>query len=887
LYKKIIAICAVLFCIAGCNSKTKEELYADALQQSKNGNPNGAIVLLKNALEKDLNYLDARYQLAKAYMDAGKYEQAEKEFRKVLRQNPSRSDIKLDLARVYNATKKPDLAMNEAGEYLKAHPKSADALEIIGIAYAFSNKPDEAEKYLLQALKIEPQRIAAKLDLAGIYMAWNRDTDARLLLDQIIKGDPNNSRAYYLLAGIESSVGNKDKAIEIYQKLYSINKSDSNALYKSGLIYIDKGEIDKAEKMAGYLLQKFPDRAEGNRLKGLVSYYKKNFNEAISLLQASIRMQPNMEAYYFLGLSLYSRGELENALSQFRQILDHNPSFIQARLLTGMILLKQKRIDDSISEMTRILQADDKHALAHNLLGSAYMAKGMYEDGMKELSRATELDPRIIDAHLKKGLFHLSRGRTKEAETELNTAVKVAPEILNTRLLLSTYYVRQNNYAKAFAIIKEGINKKNGDAILYNSMASIRFAEHKPSEGLKLLQKAKETDPKLFASYFNLANYFAVTGEYEKSLSEYGAVLQNDPGNVKSMLSMAALLELQGRDNEAITFYTKAKDTKDPAAFIAMANYFLKKKDNGRAVNVLNEAIYVIPRNTAALELKGKVYLKGKQYKDAIKVFDDLEAILPERGLPLKITAYVMMKDIGKAVEQARRIINRKPNSAYGYMLLASIYESQNNLDQAVTEALNGLKVDRKNLQASMMLGNLYARKKDNNAAMRAFEDALYKNPHFAPAYFAQGTLLDVGGHKKEAIMKYRAALEKSGNYVPALNNLAYLYADGFGSAQEAVRLAVTAFKLEPGNPAIMDTLGYALLKNGRKADALKVLEKAATLLPENANAQYHLALALKENGDQSQARAKVERALQLGDFSEKNQAKTLLAELSKPIERD
>ena len=58
----------LLILLTSCGGKTKEELYAEGMKQVKDGNHNGAIVLFKNALEKDQNYVDARYQLARAYL---------------------------------------------------------------------------------------------------------------------------------------------------------------------------------------------------------------------------------------------------------------------------------------------------------------------------------------------------------------------------------------------------------------------------------------------------------------------------------------------------------------------------------------------------------------------------------------------------------------------------------------------------------------------------------------------------------------------------------------------------------------------------------------------------------------------------------------------------
>lgn len=573
-------------------------------------------------------------------------------------------------------------------------------------------KTPRKRRCLLQALKGEPSRISAKLELAGIYGAQKKIGEAKEILSGVIAQEPKNSRAYYMLASLEASAGNRDKSLEIYRKIVEINPSDAVALYKIGMIYLDKGERDRAAKAAEEIVAKFPKRAEGYRLKGIVAYQRQNLAEAAAELQRANKIQPTTEGYYFLGLSLYGKGELETALSQFRVILDHNPSFIKARLLTGMILLSQKRIDDSIVEINKVLQADGENALAHNLLGSAYMAKGMNEEGVKELNRATELDPGLIDAHIRKGIFHLSKGNDKEAETDLRTAVKVRPELLNTRLILFSHYMRRNDKTKALAVLKEGLTGKKEDAVLYNSMAAIMLAENKPAEAVKYLQKAKDADPAYFAPYFNLATFHAASGHYDKALNEYGAVLQKDSKNLKAMLSTAALLELNGKEGEALNWYTRAKETKDISAYIALAGYHAKKKDTAKALPVLDEAIKTSPRNADALELKGRLCMSEKKYREAIKAFDDLEAINPERGISLKINAYVAMKEIPKAVEQARRVIALKPDSSTGYLMLAFVYESQNDLERAVTELKNGLNKSKDNPQVALKLANLYMRKR-------------------------------------------------------------------------------------------------------------------------------------------------------------------------------
>ena len=295
---------------------------------------------------------------------------------------------------------------------------------------------------------------------------------------------------------------------------------------------------------------------------------------------------------------------------------------------------------------------------------------------------------------------------------------------------------------------------------------------------------------------------------------------------------------------------------------------------------MLDEAIKLDSRNLAALEMKGKILVSENKGKEALKAFEEIEARNPDAGLALKIGAYVQLKEYPKALEQARRVIDKYPRSAQGYLIQASIREKQNDTAGAISEVNNGLRVDPRNVQAMLNLGRLHETRRDYSQAMAAYAEAVKVKPDFAPAHFAQGALLDLTGKKKEALAKYATALEKAPNYTPALNNLAYLYADGYGSKTEALRLAITAYKQEPGNAGLMDTLGYALLKNNRREDAKKALEQAAKLLPDNPTVSYHLAMAYKETGDRAKAATALQKALAAGNFQDAAAARALQAEL-------
>ena len=881
--RKIVMLLLIVACISGCGGKSKEELYADGLKKVKEGNANGAIVLFRNALEKDPNYLEARYQLGKAYLATAKYEQAEKELQKVLHANPTRKDILIDLAKVYNGTRKPEQAIKQIREYLKSNPENADTLETLAISEALSDRLDVAEQDLIKALKLDPNRITTKLKLAGVFANQKKTEQAKELLTGFIKEKPTEARAYFMLAQLELSQGHKEKALKVYQDLAVVDPKNPAPVYKIGVLSNDMGHPDKADAIADDLMKRFPKRGEGYRLKGMLYYVKKNYPEAITSLQKSIQMQPVVEAFYYLGMSMYMRKEYEGALSQFRTILDRTPDAAQVRLMVAMIYLAQQRLDDSIAELQKVLKDNDRNALAHNMLGNAYMAKGMFAEGMRELNRATDLDPKLVDAYLKKGIYHLSTGNLKETESDLKTALQVAPDVLNNRLILSAYYLRLKNFDKAVAVLKEGLTKTKADAALYNNIASVMFMQKKNAEGLEYLQKAKEIDPAFLNTYFNTATWYATNGEQEKAIAEFKAVLQKDPQNLKALLTLAAYYESKGSDGETLAYFAKAIETKNPSAYVALANFYMKKKQSDKALDMIDGAIKSMPKNPDLLELKGRIYLADKKTKEAIGVFEQVEAINAERGILLKIQTYVSGKEFARAADEARRLIEVKPKSARGYMILAEIYEAQGNRDRAIDELKKGVRADSANTAALIQLGYTFARKKDYPQAMATFEEVLRKDPKAsAPALFGLGSMYEEQGKKQEALKKYRESLERSPAYVPALNNLASLYADGIGGKPaEGLVMAEKAVKSEPNNPNVLDTYGYLLLKNGRVAEARKILERVSSILPGNPTVNYHLALAYRDSGDRAQAISRVNKALEAGRFQEETQARQLLAELT------
>jgi Flp pilus assembly protein TadD len=124
--------------------------------------------------------------------------------------------------------------------------------------------------------------------------------------------------------------------------------------------------------------------------------------------------------------------------------------------------------------------------------------------------------------------------------------------------------------------------------------------------------------------------------------------------------------------------------------------------------------------------------------------------------------------------------------------------------------------------------------------------------------------LLMQRGKRAEATGLYAEFVTPTSDDPIALNNAAMLLGEQPATRDEAVKLAERAKELMPDNPAILDTLGWALVRRGATRDlarASALLNQAATRLP-TPEVTFHLGAAKLAAGDTSEGQKLIRRAL-------------------------
>jgi len=143
------------------------------------------------------------------------------------------------------------------------------------------------------------------------------------------------------------------------------------------------------------------------------------------------------------------------------------------------------------------------------------------------------------------------------------------------------------------------------------------------------------------------------------------------------------------------------------------------------------------------------------------------------------------------------------------------------------------------------------------------------------------GIIYDTQKKYDKAKEQYQKALKINPKFVPAANNLAYLYAEKGENIDEALNLAQSAKEQFPDDPHISDTLGWIYYKKNVFTLAITYLKEASGKIPDQSMMRYHLGMAYYKNGDKELAKIELRKALELDPkFSGAEDAKDTLARL-------
>ena len=164
---------------------------------------------------------------AEAFESQGKWDDAAKQYRLILQQNPRMPGIHFRLGRLLLSKANPpatvaEEAKTEMQQELEIDPSNAGAEYVLGALAQQNQQWDEAIPHFSRAAKLDPSFGDAFLGLGACLGSAKRYSEAIPPLETAVKLQPENPAPHYLLAIAYSRIGRKedgDKQFAIQKQL--------------------------------------------------------------------------------------------------------------------------------------------------------------------------------------------------------------------------------------------------------------------------------------------------------------------------------------------------------------------------------------------------------------------------------------------------------------------------------------------------------------------------------------------------------------------------------------------------------------------------------------------------------------------------------------------
>jgi len=504
------------------------------------------------------------------------------------------------------------------------------------------------------------------------------------------------------------------KKKKINQELTSSASSSKQNVIQQGLNYFNRGEYPKAIRsfnQASKMSSEVKSRESGEK------------TEKIPQMLA--------EAYFRRAVSLYSKGQARQVISELHQAVQHNPKSGIYFYHLGLAYHRNGNLDRAIPWYQRALEAEPSNSRFQYHLAIAYMESGRFPECQETLKQVNDamgdygmalslLLQENPEAVLKlfenkdegyalffKGVACMMLDDYKQAKAELRNAVKIEPDCDMTQYYLGIAYAKSNNLFSAVktweSIKDDGVKNLVKDDLMdiYRKLSAEYVKKDALDKSVKIWEKMLKLNPEneiaknnLVRAYFLEGNRFAEQDNLKHAISRWERVAQLAPDNADVMQNLALAhdkledpwsanqywgqvvslwkqdLRSSSRKKKQEVPSTVDKETLKKQLNLAhrhLADNYLQIDRLDKAIGEYRNATSYLPDDTDSLLEMGKLHLFQERFSNAIKEF--------QKALKFKPNDVEILSHIAFA-----NVMNGKPEQAMKYFEKILELEPQNEI---------------------------------------------------------------------------------------------------------------------------------------------------------------------------------------------------------------
>ena len=452
------------------------------------------------------------------------------------------------------------LAEEELRKAVAMAPANAVFLSNLGTILAMENKLEESTTFFQNALKLNSADLASREYLAANLWQLHRYAEAKEQLRIVLKAKPGDKQASLLLGMVSENTGDYATAAKMLSTVPELVRAHPESMGALARSYYRIGEREKAkawieelqnhpdgapaallgaqiaDEMRDYataesvlesLQPSFADQIGLSYRLALVKFHAKRFAESRAILQNLVDGgHKTGEILRLLGWSFEKEGRYDDAVREFREAIQLDPTEEQNYLDLGSILLAERRLTPALELARRTVGAFPQSPRAFSQQGSAELTAEQFRDAIESFTRALKLDENSNDATIGLAKAQAGAGLTSQAKITLENAMLRVPKNAEFELELALLFLKEAEEGNALAqtraeqLLRGAAEHDNELVEAHYQLGDMALRRGQGPEALVHLEKAAELAPRSAKVHFALSRTYRRLGKNAEASKE-------------------------------------------------------------------------------------------------------------------------------------------------------------------------------------------------------------------------------------------------------------------------------------------------------------------------------------------------------------------------------
>lgn len=374
---------------------------------------------------------------------------AAEEYQKALALDPQQRGLHVALGRAYLMAGKADQALAEFQLELQRDGQSAEASLGQAEARLAKGQATEALGAVENVWGISPEFLALPRLFPSVEMA--RESALTMLRD--LPADPEGPPRDFLMAALSLAAGDNAQAEEkwkAFQTAYRawLNKESGTAAGGNPC------QAHRYRDCAHWLESRQPLSTADQLLMGKTQFTLERYDQAAATLAKLLGQgKGNVEASYWLARSYQELGT--EAYNQLEESFPDSWRMVEVRAESDAL---RNKTNEALEEFQHALQLRPDDVELHEARGELLLTKKSYDAAQTELEASLHLDPSRAHTLALLGRLYVQKHENEKAVPYLQKALRYEPDMPDANYLLGTAYVRLGQDAKALPLLQKAVS---------------------------------------------------------------------------------------------------------------------------------------------------------------------------------------------------------------------------------------------------------------------------------------------------------------------------------------------------------------------------------------------------------------------------------------------